>query len=123
MEHAATPLQVTPTLGAVAGGPLGPDPGPEVWRAVHFFGASRRLTEITPADTRRWLSGLSGSAERRAHRQALSRFYTRAQELALVPVGYDPASVLQHLGCPGDQIGITDFARTYRRAREADSRA
>ncbi len=113
----ARPTTTTNTLGGAlqslhSGAPL------ELDAAVAYFGPGRTLESILPGDVRQWLNTLSGAQDRECHRTALATLYQRAQERGTVPVGFDPSSVFQHLACPGDQVGITDFVRTYR-ARQA----
>lgn len=88
----------------------------EVQAALVFFGPERVLTSVRPSDVQGWLRSLGPRHEARVrrHRVALGRLYRKAQELGWVPAGFDPSSVYQHLVCPGDQVGITDLARTYR---------
>ena len=65
-------------------------------RACDFFGKERDLTSIRPRDVRRWLNEylhLSASNQRH-HLHALSGLYRYAQELEVVPVGYNPVAGL-----------------------------
>lgn len=87
-------------------------PSSEMDDALSYFGSDRQLTSILPGHVRAWLD--QGGPDRTAHREALGELYQAAQELGAVPIGFDPSSVYQHLACPGDQIGITEFLRTYR---------
>lgn len=102
----ATP-GATPTLRDFADRFLRDNPGDvtERWlketklrltRAVEFFGSDRDLTSIRPKDVRAWLDQylhLSNSNQRH-HLHALSGLYRYAQELEVVPVGYNPVSGL-----------------------------
>jgi len=65
-------------------------------RASDFFGSERDLTSIRPRDVRSWLNQylhLSASNQRH-HLHALSGLYRYAQELEVVPVGYNPVAGL-----------------------------
>lgn len=65
-------------------------------RAAEFFGTDQELASIRPKDVRRWLDQylhLSNSNQRH-HLHALSGLYRYAQELEVVPVGYNPVSGL-----------------------------
>lgn len=65
-------------------------------RAVEFFGTDRGLASIRPRDVRAWLNEylhLSASNQRH-HLHAVSGLYRYAQELDVVPVGYNPVAGL-----------------------------
>ena len=65
-------------------------------RAVRFFGTDRDLKSIRPLDVRQWLveySHLSPSNQRH-HIHAVSSLYRYAQELDVVPIGYNPVGGL-----------------------------
>jgi len=65
-------------------------------RAVEFFGTDRDLTTIRPKHVRSWLKQylhLSASNQRH-HLHALSGLYRYAQEMDVVPVGYNPVAGL-----------------------------
>ena len=66
-------------------------------KAVEFFGPHRDLRSIEPRDIREWLrkslSHLSNGTQRH-YLHAMSGLYRYAQEVGLVPVGYNPVSGL-----------------------------
>jgi integrase len=66
-------------------------------RACEQFGKERDLVSIEPRDIREWLNTglvhLAGSTQRH-YLHALSGLYRYAQELGLVPVGFNPVSGL-----------------------------
>ena len=73
-------------------------------RAIQFFGAQARLTDITTERVRRWveqlrtLPGRGGSLLRggtvRHHLNSVSNLYRRAQSEGYVPPGYNPVAAL-----------------------------
>jgi len=65
-------------------------------RAVKFFGVDRSLTTIRPKDVRKWLEQLAhlSKSNQRHHIYALSGLYGYAQEMEVVPLGYNPVSGL-----------------------------
>ena len=103
LEFGVVPEVTTAALGDFQNRFLADNPGDvtERWlketrlrlrRAVEFFGTDRDLTSIRPKDVRGWLSQylhLSASNQRH-HLHALSGLYRYAQELDVVPVGYNP---------------------------------
>ena len=62
-------------------------------KAIEYFGADRDLVSIEPKDIREWLnkelSHLANGTQRH-YVHALSGLYRYAQELGVVPVGYNP---------------------------------
>lgn len=80
-------------------------------RIMQFFGADRALDEIGVADVRKFadalLSGqMTGKAlagqSARNYLNALSNLYRRAQEEAVVPLGYNPVAALMDKPKPAD---------------------
>lgn len=65
-------------------------------RAVGFFGTDRDLKSIRPKDVRGWLNEYDhlSASNQRHHLHAVSGLYRYAQELDVVPVGYNPVSGL-----------------------------
>jgi integrase len=65
-------------------------------RAVEFFGTDRDLKTIRPRDVRQWLAKYShlSPSNQRHHIHALSSLYRYAQELDVVPLGYNPVGGL-----------------------------
>ena len=65
-------------------------------RAVDFFGVDRPLVTIRPKDVRRWLTRFLhlSTSNQRHHLHALSGLYGYAQEMEVVPLGYNPVSGL-----------------------------
>ncbi len=65
-------------------------------RAVEFFGVDRSLTSIRPKDVRQWLTRFLhlSTSNQRHHLYALSGLYGYAQEMEVVPLGYNPISGL-----------------------------
>ena len=65
-------------------------------RAVEFFGLDRSLTTIRPKDVRQWLTRFLhlSTSNQRHHLHALSGLYGYAQEMEVVPLGYNPISGL-----------------------------
>ncbi len=65
-------------------------------RAVEFFGTDRDLKTIRPKDLRQWLDRYShlSASNQRHHLHAVSSLYRYAQELEMVPLGYNPVSGL-----------------------------
>ena len=65
-------------------------------RAVEFFGVDRSLTTIRPKDVRQWLERLAhlSPSNQRHHLHAVSGLYGYAQEMEVVPLGYNPVSGL-----------------------------
>lgn len=66
-------------------------------KAIEYFGADRDLVSIEPKDIREWLnkelSHLANGTQRH-YVHALSGLYRYAQELGVVPVGYNPVGGL-----------------------------
>lgn len=67
-------------------------------RAGEFFGSDRPLASIRPKDVREWLQKLQkagySTGTARHHLNSLSSVFRYAQELELVPLGYNPVSGL-----------------------------
>jgi len=65
-------------------------------RAVEFFGVDRSLATIRPRHVRQWLTRFShlSTSNQRHHLHALSGLYGYAQEMEVVPLGYNPVSGL-----------------------------
>jgi integrase len=134
------PPGAKPTLKAFADRFVNDNPGDvtERWlketklrltRAVQFFGTDRELTSIRPKDVRAWLDQylhLSNSNQRH-HLHALSGLYRYAQELEVVPVGYNPVgglyrkpSVVKKKQRTEEFFEIDEAARFLAKAIELD---
>jgi len=98
-------------------------------RAVGFFGTDRDLKTIRPRDLRQWLDKLShlSASNQRHHLHALSSLYRYAQELEVVPLGYNPVgglfkkpSAVKKSQRTDEFFEIDDAARFLDAARRLD---
>ncbi len=98
-------------------------------RAVEFFGTDRDLKTIRPRDVRQWLAQYAhlSNSNQRHHLHALSSLYRYAQELDLVPLGYNPVAGLYRKPTAvkktqrtDEFFEIPDAARFLQAAKELD---
>jgi integrase len=99
-------------------------------RAVEFFGTDRELTTIRPIHLRQWLGKLShlSASNQRHHLYALSSLYRYAQEVEVVPLGYNPVaglyrkpSVVKQQQRTDEFFEVQDAARFLDDARRLDA--
>ena len=99
-------------------------------KAVQYFGADRELITVEPKHIREWLnkklSHLSNGTQRH-YLHALSGLYRYAQELGVVPVGYNPVaglfrkpSIVNKRQRTDEFFEIDEAARSLDAARRLD---
>jgi integrase len=104
--------------------------------ATGFFGSARPLTQVTPADIRRWIAALRALPNSKGGRlsdgsvrhclNSFSNLYRGAQEAQVVPIGFNPVSATldKPMGKPAEAswLEVPDASFLLECARQYEPR-